>query len=95
MAKSNKGHNLVNISRNTPKSQSGHLSINPKPSVKYENPSSSGSQVIVLTSFLWPSRKRGITLLYKGRPKKYVFAYFFVLMLYIKFQVPSSRGSLV
>ena len=27
--------------------------------------------------------------------KKYVFAYFFVLMLYIKFQVPSSSGSLV
>ena len=27
--------------------------------------------------------------------KKYVFAYFFILMLYIKFQVPSSSGSLV
>ena len=29
-----------------------------------------GSQVIVLTTFFWPSRKRGITLPYKGRPKK-------------------------
>ena len=27
--------------------------------------------------------------------KKYVFAYFFVLMLHIKFQVPSSSASLV
>ena len=27
--------------------------------------------------------------------KKYVFAYFFILMLYIKVQVPSSSGSLV
>ena len=28
----------------------------------YENSSSSGSQDIVLTRFLWPSRKRDITL---------------------------------
>ena len=27
--------------------------------------------------------------------KKYLYAYFFVLMLHIKFQVPSSSGSLV
>ena len=45
--------------------------------------------------FLWPSRKRGITLPYKGRPKKIHVRSFFVLMLYIKFQVPSSIGSLV
>ena len=54
----------------------------------YENPSSSHSQVIVLT--------RGITLPYKGRPKKKIHVRLsFVLMLYIKFQVPSSSGSLV
>ena len=29
------------------------------------------------------------------KEKKYVFAYFFVLMLHIKFQVPSSSRSLV
>ena len=48
----------------------------------------------MLTRFLWPSQKRGITLPYKGRPKIRV-RLFFVLMLYIKFQVPSSIGSLV
>ena len=78
MVKSKKGHNLVNISRNSLKSESGHLNIDPKPYAEYENPSSSGSKVIMLTRFLWPSRKRGITLPYKGRQKKkkYVFAYF-------------------
>ena len=44
---------------------------------------------------LWPSRKRGITLPYMGRPKKIRVRLFFVLMLYIKFQVLSSVGSLV
>ena len=41
--------------------------------------------------------KKGITLPYKGRPKKKKIRVrlFFVLMLYIKFQVPSSSGSLV
>ena len=43
MVKSKKGHNLVNISRNSLKSWSGHLNIDPKPYAKYENPSSSGS----------------------------------------------------
>ena len=95
MVKSKKGHNLVNILRNSLKSQSSHLNIDPKPYAKYKNLSSSGSQVIVLTKFLWPSRKRGITLSYKGRPKKIRARLFFVLMLYIKFQVPSSVGSLV
>ena len=77
MVKSKKGHNLVNISRNWLKTEPGHLNIDAKAYAKYENASSSGSQVIVLTMFLWPSRKRGITLPYKGRPvKKYVFAYF-------------------
>ena len=37
-----------------------------------------------------------ITLPYKSRPKKNIrVRLFFVLMLYIKFQVPSSSGSLV
>ena len=52
MVKSKKGHNLVNISRNLLKSKIGHLNIDPKPYAKYENPSSSGSHVIVLTRFL-------------------------------------------
>ena len=51
MVKSKKGHNLVNISRNSLKSLSGHLNIDPKPYAKYQNPSSSGSQDIVLTGF--------------------------------------------
>ena len=51
MVKSKKGHNLVNISRNSLKSQSGHLNIDRKPYAKYENRSSSGSQDIVLTRF--------------------------------------------
>ena len=70
MVESKKGHNLVNMSRNSLKSQSDHPNIDPKPYAKYENPSSSGSQDIVLTRFLWPSRKKGITLPYKVRPKK-------------------------
>ena len=70
MVKSKKGHNLVNISRNSLKSKSGHLNIDPKPYAKYKNPSCSSSRVIVLTMFLWPSQKRGITLPYKGRPNK-------------------------
>ena len=40
--------------------------------------------------------KKGITLPYKVRPpKKIRVRLFFVLMLYIKFQVPSSSSSLV
>ena len=53
MAESKKGYNLVNIIQNSPKSQSGHLNINPNLSVKHQNPSSSGSQDIVLTRFLY------------------------------------------
>ena len=50
----------------------------------------------MLTKFLWTSRKRGITLPYKGRPKKKIrVRLFFVLMLYIKFKFPRSSGSLV
>ena len=55
MVESKKGHNIVNISRNSLKSLSGHLSIDRKPYAKYENSNSSGSQVIVLIRFLWPS----------------------------------------
>ena len=70
MVESKRGHNLVNISQNSLKNSSGHLNIDRKPYAKYENLSLSGSQDIVLTRFLWPSRKRGITLPYKVRPKK-------------------------
>ena len=53
MAESRKRHDLVNISRNSPKSQSGHLNIDSKSYAKYKNPSLSGSQDIVLTSFFY------------------------------------------
>ena len=51
MVESKKGHNLVNILLNSLKSLSGHLNIDPKPYAKYQNPSSSGSQDIMLTRF--------------------------------------------
>ena len=59
MVKWKKGHNLVNISRNSLKSKSGHLNIDPKPYAKYQNPSSCGSQVIVLTRFFMTESKKG------------------------------------
>ena len=50
-----KGHNLVNTSQNSLNStgKSGHLNIDPYLYVKYQNPSSRGSQDIVLTIFLY------------------------------------------
>ena len=51
MVKSKKGHDLLNISRNSLKNKQSHLNIDPKPYAIYENPSSSGSQDIVLTRF--------------------------------------------
>ena len=51
MAESKKGHNSVNISRNSLKGLLGHLNINSNLYAKYQNTSSSGSQDIVLTSF--------------------------------------------
>ena len=96
MVKLKKGLNLLNISRNSLKSLSGHLNIDPKPNTKYENPSSSGSQGMVLTRFLWLSRKRGINFCHtRADQKRICVRLFFVLMLYIKFQVPSSSRSLV
>ena len=70
MEQTGKGHNSANVLRNSLKSKSSHLNIDPKSYAKYQNPSSSGSQDIMLTRFLWPSRKRGITLPYEVRPKK-------------------------
>ena len=52
MVKSKKGHHLVNISRNSLKSYSGHLNIDLKQYDKYENSSLSGSQDIMLTRVL-------------------------------------------
>ena len=51
MAESKKRHSLVNISRSSLKSYSSHLNNDLKPYAKYKNPSLSGSQDIVLTSF--------------------------------------------
>ena len=97
MVKSKKGHNLVNISRNSLKSKSGHLNIDPKPYAKYENPNSSGSQVIVLTRFFMAELKKGHNFAIQGLTEKKIIHIhlFLVLMLHIKFQVPSSSRSLV
>ena len=95
MVKSKKGHNLVNILRNSLKSESSHFNIDPKPYAKYKNPSSSSSQVIVLTTFFMAESKKGHNFAIQGPTKKIRVRLFFVLMLYIKFQVPSSIGSLV
>ena len=51
MVESKKGHNIVNISLNSLKSSPHRLNIDPNPYVKYQNPSLSGSQGIVLTKF--------------------------------------------
>ena len=48
-----KGHNLVNTPQNSLKSKSGLLNIDPNLYVQYQNPSSRGSQDIVLTRFLY------------------------------------------
>ena len=48
-----KGHNLVNTSQNSLESKSDHLNIDPDLYVKYQNPSSRGSQDIVVTIFLY------------------------------------------
>ena len=44
------------------RSLSGHINIDPKPYDKYQNPSSSGSQDIVLTRFSIVIMDRAITL---------------------------------
>ena len=43
MVESKKGHNVVKISRNSLKSWTGHLNIDPKPYANYKNPNTSGS----------------------------------------------------
>ena len=53
MVESKKEHNLVNISLNLLKIESGHLNINPKSYAKHYNPSSNGSQDIELTMFFY------------------------------------------
>ena len=53
MADSKKGHNLVNISRYSLKSKSGHVNIDPYLYATYQKPRSSGSQDIVLTRFFY------------------------------------------
>ena len=53
-------------------------------------------KISLLTRFVWQRRKRGITLPYKVEKKELKrVRLFFVLMLQIKFQVPSASGSLV
>ena len=61
MVESIKGHNLDKISRNSLKDYSSHRIIDPKSNAKYQNPSLSGSQDIVLTNFFllpyWQSNR--------------------------------------
>ena len=52
----------MNFSWNMLRSKSGHINIDPKPYAKYQNPSSSGSQDIVLTRFSIVIMARAVTL---------------------------------
>ena len=92
MVELKKGHNLVNISWNSLKNYSGHLNINSKPYAKYQNPSSKGSQGIVLTKFfscykLKKGHNFAILGLTEKNNNKIRIRLFFVLMLpvHIKF----------
>ena len=51
MVESKKGHYSIDISWNSLKSLTCHLNINSKSYAKYQNPSSSGSQDIMLKGF--------------------------------------------
>ena len=96
MVESKKGHNLVNISRNSLKSLSGHFNIDHKPYAKYENLSSRGFSRYHVDKVCMAEWKKGHNFSIQGpTEKKIFFRLFFVLMLHIKFQVPSSSGSLV
>ena len=53
IAKSETGHNSINISLNLLKSYSGHINIDPKLYAEYQKSSSSVSQDIVLTRFFY------------------------------------------
>ena len=53
MAELKRERSSVNISRNSFKSYTGHLKINPKSCVKYQNPSSTGSRDIMLAKFFY------------------------------------------
>ena len=50
-AKSKKVHNSINVLENSLESQSGHLNNDPKLYAKYQKPSSSSSQDILVTRF--------------------------------------------
>ena len=52
-AKSKKGHNSINVLQNSLKRLSGHLNNDPKLYAKYQKPSSSSSQDILLTRFFY------------------------------------------
>ena len=52
----------MNFSWNMLRSESSHINIDPKPYAKYQNPSSSGFQDIVLTRFSIVVVAKAITL---------------------------------
>ena len=91
MTESEKGHNSVNILWNTIKSYSVHLNFNPNLNAKYQNPSSSGSQDIVLTRFsiviMAESEKGHNSVNILWNTLKIIFN------RYAKYQNPSSSGS--
>ena len=68
MVKSKKGHNFANISRNSLKSYSGHLNIDPKPYAKYENPCTSGPKEF-LSRFFMAESKKGLNFAIQGLTK--------------------------
>ena len=98
MAESEKGHNSVNILWNTNKSYSVHLNFNPNLNAKYQNPSSSGSQDIVLTRFsivIMPESEKGhnsVNILWNTL-KSYSVHLNITFNRYAKYQNPSSSGS--
>ena len=98
MAESKNGHNFVNISRNSLQSLTGYLNID----LSHMSNIRILAQVVLK---IWCGQGFSIA---NGRvenghkfailgptDKNSAFAYFFILMLHIKFKVPSSSGSLL
>ena len=76
MVKSKNGYNLVNISRDLLKNCTGHLINDPKPYVKYENPSCTVLKLSCLQGFHGRVKKGAQLCHIRADRKKYMFAYF-------------------
>ena len=90
MAESKNGHNLVNISRNSLKSQSGNLNIDPKPYAKYQNPSLSRSEDIMLSTFFYFGIKKGHNFAILGRTDKKKICVRLLLCTHATYKISSS-----